>query len=374
MKSKHFMFLLISGLTMAISACHKTDVDPHHLRNFKQVNLVANKSLYNPRNIDPTLINGFGMAWSPTGSAWVNSVGGHVSEIYNADGTIGRPAVHIPSPSDSINGLPTGVVFSGGKGFQIPGGTAAFLFSGFDGVISGWNAAANSTAKRLKAKEQAAFTGLTIASVDKSNFLYAANFAANQINVWDTTFAKVSMDFKDPSMPAGFSPYNIQEIGNMLFVLYAEVGTNGLPVAGKQKGFVSIFSADGKFIRRFASAGTLNIPWGITAAEPGFLLHDDITDATTYGTFKSNYNGERVDDINEPLILIGNFGDGRINVFTTQGRFIGQLQSGSKPIEIDGLWALSFAPSTASIDPHRLYFTAGPNHEADGLFGYLIKQ
>jgi uncharacterized protein (TIGR03118 family) len=372
MKIKNWIRYVISVLTL--SACHKTDVDPHVLRNFKQFNLVANKSLYNPKTIDRSLINGFGMAWSPTGLAWVNSVGGHVSEIYDADGSIARPAVNIPSPADSINGLPTGIVFSGGKGFQIPGGTAAFLFSGFDGVISGWNAAANLTAKRLRNPPQSAFTGLTIASVDKSNFLYAANFAANKINVWDTTLARVAMDFVDPSMPSGFSPYNIQEIGNVLFVLYAEIGSNGLPVAGKGKGFVSVFSADGKFLRRFASEGTLNIPWGITAAEPGFLQRDDFTSVEAYGTIKTDYTDGPGKDINEQLILIGNFGDGRINVFTNEGRFLGQLQSGNKPIEIDGLWALTFPPSTTTIDPNRLYFTAGPNHETDGLFGYLIKE
>ncbi len=93
-----------------------------------------------------------------------------------------------------------------------------------------------------------------------------------------------------------------------------------------------------------------------------------------YGTIKTDYTDGPGKDINEQLILIGNFGDGRINVFTNEGRFLGQLQSGNKPIEIDGLWALTFPPSTTTIDPNRLYFTAGPNHETDGLFGYLIKE
>src|SRR6476661_8196429 len=101
---------LILGLALAISSCHKTDVVPRQLKNFKQINLVANRSEYNPKTIDPTLINGFGMAWSPTGIAWVNSVGGHVSELYNAEGSIVRPPVKIPSPLDTIGGLPTGIV------------------------------------------------------------------------------------------------------------------------------------------------------------------------------------------------------------------------------------------------------------------------
>ena len=362
--------VLISGMSMVISSCHKTDVDHQPLRNFKQINLVANKSLYNPRTIDATLINGFGLAWSPTGLAWVNSVGGHVSELYNADGSIGGPNVKIPSPTEDINGLPTGIVFSGGKGFQIPTGTAAFLFSGFDGVISGWNGAAGLNAKRLKNPPNASFTGLTIASEGKNNFLYAANFGENKINVWDTNFTKVTMSFTDPSIPSGFSPYNIEAVGGQLFVLYSEIGSNGLPVKGKGKGFISIFTTDGKFIRRFASEGTLNVPWGITTAEKGFLQHDDVTDNESS---KTNETGNPALDFNDPVILVGNFGDGKINVFSTDGRFLGHLRSRNTVLEIDGLWALSFPPSTAAIDPHRLYFTAGPNNETDGLFGYIIK-
>ena len=167
--SQSISLKLILGLALAISSCHKTDVIPRQLNNFKQINLVANRSEYNPKTIDQTLINGFGMAWSPTGIAWVNSVGGHVSELYNAEGSIVRAPVNIPSRTDTINGLPTGIVFSGGKGFQSPGGSAAFLFSGFDGVISGWNGAAGLNAKRLKTPPSASYTGLTIAANGKNN-------------------------------------------------------------------------------------------------------------------------------------------------------------------------------------------------------------
>ncbi len=364
--------ILISGMSLIISSCHKTDVNQHPLKNFKQINLVANKDLYKPRTIDATLINGFGLAWSPTGDAWVNSVGGHVSEIYKADGSIGRPNVKIPSPTEDNNGLPTGIVFSGGKGFQIPNGTAAFLFSGFDGVISGWNSAANLSAKRLKNPPNAGYTGLTIAVNGKNNFLYAANFHANKIDVWDTTFTKVTMSFTDPSIPSGFSPYNIEAVGDQLFVLYSEVGSNGLPVKGKGKGFISIFTTDGNFIRRFASEGTLNVPWGITSAQKGFLQLDDITNIEGNELSKNNETGG-APDFNDPVILVGNFGDGKINVFTVDGRFLGQLRTRNQVMEIDGLWALSFPPSTAAIDPKRLYFTAGPNNETDGVFGYIIK-
>jgi uncharacterized protein (TIGR03118 family) len=371
MKNKFLVAKLRTLMPIAaiavLSSCHKPDVPHPALRNFEQVNLVANKAKYLPKTIDPTLINGFGMSWSPNGAAWVNSVGGHVSEIYTADGTIARTPVNIPSPADTINGLPTGVVFAGGLGFQIPGGSAAFLFSGFDGVISGWNGASINTAKRLKNPPGAAYTGIAISNHSNQNFVYAANFAGNKIDVWDTNFVRVNMPFADPEIPAGFAPYNIQSVNKVLFVLYAERGANGLPVAGKGKGYVNIFAADGRLIKRLASEGALNVPWGVALSPSNFLQGDDL------GVHGLNYEGEN-NPYKEPVLLIGNFGDGRINVYGTDGLFLGQLSAKNKPIVIDGLWALSFAPATASIDPMRLYFTAGPEKETDGLFGYVIKK
>ena len=376
MKQKLFSirFLPLSILITLVS-CHKTDVNQHSLRNFKQVNLVANKQEYNPKTVDPSLINGFGLAWSPTGVAWVNSVGGHVSEVYTADGAIAREAVKIPSPTDTINGLPCGIVFSGGKGFKLGDGKATFLFSGFDGVISGWNPAAGSTAIKIKSPANTSFPGLALASDGGKNFVYGADFAEHKIITWDTNFSKVSFPFTDASIPQNFSPYNIQAVGNLLYVMYAEIGTNGLPVAGSGKGFINVFTANGTFLRRFASGGMLNVPWGITAAPVGFLKDDDLTanDENKSGSSLSYGDGTQGSS-NQPLILVGNFGDGRINVFTEDGRFLGQLRTGRNTLVIDGLWALSFAPESSPVDQGRLYFTAGPKQETDGLFGYIIKQ
>src|SRR4029078_3333336 len=125
--------------TTLVFCCYKTPVNVPELKNFEQGNLVANSSVYHPVTVDPSLLNAFGVAWSPNGVAWVNSVGGHVSELYSAEGGIVRPGVKIPSPTDSASGLPCGIVFAGGKNFRLPNGPATFLFSGFDGVISGWN-------------------------------------------------------------------------------------------------------------------------------------------------------------------------------------------------------------------------------------------
>lgn len=370
--------MLVMATVMTVSfACHKTDVHPDDLKDFMQVNLVANSQKYHPVTIDPTLLNGFGMAWSPNGVAWVNSVGGHVSELYSAEGAIMRTPVNIPSPSDTIGGFPCGIVFSGGKSFSLSNGPSSFLFSGFDGVLSGWNGASGNNAKLLLAPPGASYTGLAIAANSSRNFIYAANFGAKKIDVWDTAFNRIPMLFKDPLIPDTYSPYNIQAVGDYLFVMYAELSTQGNTaghgIAGIGKGYVSVFNTDGSFVKRFASKGSLNIPWGVTAASGSFLDRKDMIQNTKENGM-SNYAAVNHNP-KDPVILVGNFGDGRINVFSGDGKYLGQLQSHNKIIEIDGLWALSFAPSSAgNVNPNRLYFTAGPNHEMDGLFGYLIKQ
>ncbi|MEO6358395.1 MAG: TIGR03118 family protein [Ferruginibacter sp.] len=364
--------MLTVALAATIFACNKNHVDPHDLRNFKQVNLVANSAKYHPVTIDPTLLNGFGMAWSPNGVAWVNSVGGHVSELYSSEGAIVRTPVNIPSATDTIGGLPTGIVFSGGKGFNLPNGGSSFLFAGFDGVLSGWNPASGNNAKKAGGFAGAAYTGLAIASNNGRNLIYAANFSGRRIDVWDTAFSRVQMPFADPGIPLNYSPYNIQTVGDRLFVIYGQQTApgEGGHVAGAGKGYVSVFNTDGSFVKRFASGGSLNLPWGVTMASASFLEENDMdTKSGSEGNDKVNH------EPNEPVVLVGNFGDGRINVYSLDSRFLGQLRSHEHTIVIDGLWALSFAPSTATaIDPARLYFTAGPANEADGLFGYLIKQ
>ncbi len=373
---------LIISIALAAFGCNKQNVDTTRvLRNFTQVNLVANSSEYHPVTIDPTLLNAFGIAWSPNGVAWVNSVGGHVSELYSGEGAIVRTPVNIPSPTDSIGGLPTGIVFSGGKNFNLSNGPSVFLFAGFDGVVSGWNPASGNNAKKTGGFAGAAYTGLAIASNNGRNLIYAANFSGKRIDVWDAAFSRVPMSFRDPELPAEYSPYNIQAVGEKLFVMYAQLTTEGGTVghvAGAGKGFVTVFNTDGSFVKRFASRGTLNIPWGVTLAPASFLEAHDMNTKSHSESVRTEYNAGSNNvnrDPNEAVILVGNFGDGRINVYSLDSRFLGQLQSHERTIVIDGLWALSFAPSSAtSINPNRLYFTAGPDNEADGVFGYLIKQ
>jgi uncharacterized protein (TIGR03118 family) len=371
------LFVLLFGLMLS---CKKMNIDKNDLRDFQQVNLVASSGAWSPVLTDPTLLNAWGLAWSPSGIAWVNAQTGHISELYTGEGVKLRAGINIPSPTDAINGTPTGIVFAGGAGFKLANGQpAAFLFVGDDGVVSGWNGAAGNNAFRIANNSaSSSYFGLALATWNGSHFLYAADFKTGKIDVWDTTFKRVNMAFNDPGLPASYSPFNIQSVGSWLFVMYAKVGADGAEIHEVGLGLVDVFNPDGSFVKRFASHGTLNSPWGVTMTPANFLEENDMAGDDGKGNkvdLEGSKNKGRDDRDQEPVILVGNFGDGRINVFSVDGRFQGQLQNHHHAIVIDGLWALGFAPNTATaIDPMRLYFTAGPKDETQGLFGYLIKK
>ena len=348
------LLFLMAIIILVIPGCKK-NTPIALIKDFTQVNLVANNDEYAAVRIDPTFINGWGIAFSGTGIAWVSAEGAGYSTVWDKDGNQVLAPVTIPSVDDiATGGHPTGQVFNGSSDFNLPNGKPArFIFAGNDGIISGWNGGPAAVTAIDDSQSGASYTGIAIAAVDGQNYLYVANFSAHKIDVYDKNWVEVGKSFTDPNLPGDYSPFNIQNVGGKLYVMYAKIGSNGDEVKGHSLGIVDIYRPNGSLERRFVTGGALNAPWGVAAAPAAFWgAGSDVSNA----------------------ILVGNFGDGRINVYNQSGTYIGPLLSNDKPLEIDGLWGISFPPVTATtINPGWLYFAAGPDGEADGLFGYITK-
>lgn len=328
--------------------------DPQALKDFRQVNLVANTDEYGAAHIDARLQNAWGITFPTSGPAWVNAEVTGKSFLFNGDGTQpGISPVSVPGAGTATVGHPTGIVFNSSSDFKLPNGNPArFIFATDDGTISGWNGGSTAI-KKVDDSPNAGYFGIAIANDGGNNFLYVANFAEKEIDVYDKDWVEVSKPFSDPNLPADYSPFNIIGIDNKLFVMYAKQGPDGDEIHHPGFGIVDIYNPNGTLAQRFISNGQLNSPWGIAKAPAGFW-----GDASDMGT----------------VYLVGNFGDGRINAFDSNGNFLGQLRASGQPIIIDGLWGISFAPSTSTVINHnRLYFAAGPDDETHGLFGYISK-
>ncbi len=315
---------------------------------------------------DKNLVNPWGLASSPTGPLWVSDNGSGVATSYNGQGVTQMPPVIIPPPAGSPAGTlasPTGVVFNGNGAFNVTEngktGSSLFLFVTEDGTISGFSPGVDSGHAILKVDNSdggngAVYKGATLGT-DSNNrqLLYVANFRAGTVDVFDNQFkpTTVSGGFTAPNVPTGFAPFDVQALGGHIFVTYAKQDdAKHDDVAGAGNGVVDEFSTDGKFERQIAAGGALNSPWGLTLAPGGF------------GDFSH-------------ALLVGNFGDGRINAFDIgppTPASLGQLSDGlGNPITIGGLWSLRFGNGGAAGDRHTLFFSAGINGESDGLLGTL---
>jgi uncharacterized protein (TIGR03118 family) len=196
----------------------------------------------------------------------------------------------------------------------------------------------------------AIFKGLAIATTPAGTFLYAADFHHARIDVFDQGFnlVQLSGSFQDPDIPAGYAPFNVQELGGRLYVAYAKQDAAAEDeVAGPALGFVDVYSTSGQLLRHLIEHGQLNAPWGLALAPAGF----------------GRFGG---------ALLVGNFGNGRINAYDpATGEFLGRLRDeDNSPIQIEGLWALRFGNGVIG-DPSTLLFTAGIDDEAHGLFGAI---
>lgn len=359
---------VIACLLLIATGCIKNPF-PHELKaNYEQVNLVGDNDEFSPMRVVPDLRNAWGMAFAPSGPDWVNAQVTGLSFIFNTQGGDVRPPVAIPSPNTAEGGHPTGIVFNGSSGFTLPNGNPArFIFVGDDGVLSAWNGG-NVAFRVADNSSTAAYTGLAIAADGADSFIYAANFLSGHIEVYDTSWTQIlTKPFTDPSLPDGYSPFNIQNVGGDLYVTYAKVSDEpGEEEQAPGLGVVNIFHPNGNFVKRFVSpGGQLNAPWGVTMAPTAFWANQNDDEGDDNGKTMENKHHAKT------VILIGNLGDGRINAYNQDGDFMGPLRSNGMPIEIEGLWAISFAPSTAPIDPNWLFFAAGPGDEEHGLFGYI---
>jgi len=304
---------------------------------------------------DPNLQNPWGIASSSTSPFWISNNGTGTATLYNSLGQpfpIASPlVVTIPPASDST---PTGQVSNGGSNFELnPGQPARFIFATEGGTIAGWNPAANPTNAITKVDNSvsgAAYKGLAIGSNASGEFLYAANFASGKIDVFSSTFAPTTLagSFTDPNLPAGYAAFNVQNLGGILYVTYAVRGADGDDVRGPGNGIVDAFDTNGNLLRRVASGGALNSPWGLELAPAGF----------------GEFGG---------ALLIGNFGDGLINGFNpVTGALLGTLlDETNNPIVNEGLWGLRFGNGGNGGFLNTLYFTAGLNDEVNGLFGSI---
>jgi uncharacterized protein (TIGR03118 family) len=320
-----------------------------------QTNLVSDDASVSGTIIDPNLINPWGMAASSASPFWVSDNGTGLSTLYNGAGTAQGLVVTIPPPAGgSSPSTPTGIVFNGGSGFGTVLGAepARFIFATEDGTISGWASGTNALLMVDNSASGANYKGLAIGESGLNTFLYAANFKQGKIDVFDSSFSPTTLSgsFTDPGLPAGYAPFNIQNLGGNLYVTYAlQDGAAMDDVPGAGNGFVDVFDTNGNFLQRLISGGSLNSPWGLALAPANF------------GDYSS-------------ALLVGNSGDGIINAFDpSTGSLLGSLVDDltKMPIEIDGLWALDFGNGGNGGQINELFFTAGPNDGAHGLFGKI---
>nr|WP_315201018.1 TIGR03118 family protein [uncultured Flavobacterium sp.] len=329
--------------------------------NYTQVNLVSDVEGYNAQMIDANLVNAWGIAFSTGGGVWISAAETGVSTIYDQNGNILRAPVTVPFGTGLGN--PTGQVFNSTTSFVIPsnGRVSRFIFVTENGTVAAWSNGNTAITVADRSAEGAVYKGVELVDNNGAWFLYATDFHNGKVDMFDQNFNFVGNNmFADATIPAGFAPFNIKKIGNKLFVTYAKqlAPDNEDDEAGAGNGYVNIFDTGGQLIHRFASEGTLNSPWGIELMKYtiGFELTPDSPPS-------------------QETILIGNFGDGRINAYDGKGKFIGQFQKNGSPLEIEGLWQISYPPqeNTAyEASRNRLYFTAGPDDEEHGLFGYIM--
>jgi uncharacterized protein (TIGR03118 family) len=340
---------------------------------FADTALVSNKSevVATAATIDANLQNPWGIAVAPGLPFWISDNNSNLSSLYSGAGVqetqtiTGSPetGIAIPASAAGVQANPTGQIFNGTGGFLVPTPrgqeTALFIFDGEGGLISAWAQDSGATAVTayddgvINGANHAVYKGLATGTVSGATYLYATDLHNNKVDVFDTNFSKPAAmqgKFVDPNLPAGFVPFGITALNGQLYVTFAKQdAAMHDEITGAGLGYVDIFDFSGNLVSQFASAGALNAPWGIAIAPAGF------------GSLQGD-------------VLIGNFGDGTINIFSPNGTALatskGALMAGNgQPLAFPGLWALTFGNGDADKPITTLFYTAGFASQIDGVFG-----
>ena len=310
-------------------------------------------------HVDSNLINPWGNGFSSGSPFWIANNGTGTSTLYEDDGTAIPLVVKIPAAGGATTpGKVTGVIYNGNaNSFLISGQTPTFIFCSEDGVISGWSSKVNMTNAQVMIDNSASgaqYKGCALGGTATAPMLYAADYGTGTVVAWDINLKPVVVGFVNGTIPSGFAPFNIQNLGGTLYVTYApqvtSKGTPANPASGYATaggGYVTTYDMTGAIIGNLAGSTVFNYPWGVAIAP------------ATFGKYAS-------------MVLVGNLGDGTINAFDpTSGALMGTLEdSTGNPIAIDGLWSLNFGNGKVS-DAGTLYFTAGIQSQAHGLFGSI---
>jgi uncharacterized protein (TIGR03118 family) len=342
---------------------------------FADTALVANKAevIASAATIDANLQNPWGFAVAPGLPFWISDNNNNLTTLYSGAGVqetqaitgSAQTGIAIPASAAGVQSNPTGQVFNGTGGFLIPTSkgqeSALFILDGEGGLISAWAQNSGATAVTayddgiLNGGNHAVYKGLAIGTVSGATFLYATDLHNNKVDVFDTNFSKPAAmqgKFVDPNLPSGFVPFGITALNGQLYVTFAKQDTAMHDeITGSGLGYVDIFDFSGNLISQLASGGPLNAPWGVAIAPAGF--------------------GSLAGDV-----LIGNFGDGTINIFSPNGTSLatskGALTAGNgQPLTFPGLWALAFGNGDPDKPISTLFYTAGFASQTDGVFGSI---
>ncbi len=365
---------LIPGFAIAFfAAIPNVQASDRHKGSYEQTNLVSDLKGVS-RSQDLNLVNSWGITFGPDTPFWIADNGTGLATTYRENGQIEHTVVTIPLPagSTSTTAAPTGIVFNSTNDFIVSkngnSGPAKFIFATEDGTISGWNPNVDPMHALLVVDRSntppgtntgAVYKGLASGSNGGHNRLFAANFRAGVVDVFDAKFQFLD-SFTDPNVPQGFAPFGIRNIGGLLYVTFAKQDeAKHDDVAGPGNGFVDTFNTNGVLVKRLISQGVLNSPWGLALAPSNF------------GRFSND-------------LLVGNFGDSTINAFNPlSGEFLGTIKDkNGNPLGVSGgnggnqpgskgLWGLTFGNGTQAGDRNTLFFTSGINDEKDGLFASI---